>query len=226
MDAKLIERAAAVLPSLTHLDTSRMPPGYVYDLFRWKSTPPHPVSWVATSLNCLLLISNRSLRHDTPHQHRYPRFVSHGDGCRVVDADGRSYIDYMSSFGPVLLGHHHPVVDAAVKVQQKLGDCLAVRCSFLNGILHSKCALPPTLCTFYDVASGCVMCTASYRLHFLRRRNTEGTHSKDGRAGRAAGCHHPMERMVHVRQERQRCNGGGRPDRSSEEWEAGSPACT
>ncbi|MCX7157314.1 MAG: glutamate-1-semialdehyde 2,1-aminomutase [Rhodocyclales bacterium] len=34
-----------------------------------------------------------------------PRFFTHGEGCRVWDADGKPYIDYVGSWGPLILGH-------------------------------------------------------------------------------------------------------------------------
>ncbi|MEM7165931.1 MAG: glutamate-1-semialdehyde 2,1-aminomutase [Planctomycetota bacterium] len=43
-----------------------------------------------------------------------PRFIVSGQGCRVVDAEGNSYIDYLGSWGPLILGHRPPVVEAAV----------------------------------------------------------------------------------------------------------------
>ncbi len=54
----------------------------------------------------------------------YPQFFERGQGCRVWDVDGNAYIDFMCSWGPNLLGHHHPEVDAAAARQQALGDCL------------------------------------------------------------------------------------------------------
>ena len=54
----------------------------------------------------------------------YPQFFERGEGCRVWDVDGNEYIDFMCSWGPNLLGHHHPVVDEAARKQQALGDCL------------------------------------------------------------------------------------------------------
>ncbi|MDB6002509.1 MAG: fumI [Rhizobacter sp.] len=54
----------------------------------------------------------------------YPQFFERGQGCRVWDADGNAFIDFMCSWGPNLLGHHHPAVDAAARRQQELGDCL------------------------------------------------------------------------------------------------------
>lgn len=54
----------------------------------------------------------------------YPQFFERGQGCRVWDVDGNAYIDFMCSWGPNLLGHHHPQVDSAARRQQALGDCL------------------------------------------------------------------------------------------------------
>ena len=54
----------------------------------------------------------------------YPQFFASADGCRVRDVDGREYIDFMCSWGPVLLGHRHPEVEAAARAQADRGDCL------------------------------------------------------------------------------------------------------
>ena len=54
----------------------------------------------------------------------YPQFFRGGNGCRVTDADGRSYVDLMCSWGPIVLGHRHPGVEAAADRQRALGDCL------------------------------------------------------------------------------------------------------
>lgn len=53
----------------------------------------------------------------------YPQFMSRGRGAHVWDADGNEYIDLMCSYGPVVLGHHHPKVEAAVRAQEAKGDC-------------------------------------------------------------------------------------------------------
>lgn len=44
-----------------------------------------------------------------------PVFVKRGEGCRIFDEDGNSYIDYVCSWGPLILGHAHPSVVEAVK---------------------------------------------------------------------------------------------------------------
>ena len=80
-DAALLERAAAVLPSLTHLDTKSMPEGY-------------------------------------------SQFFSHGEGARVWDVDGKEYIDFMCTYGPISVGHRHPAVQAAITEQMSKGDSL------------------------------------------------------------------------------------------------------
>jgi len=44
-----------------------------------------------------------------------PIALVRGKGCRVWDADGREYIDFLASWGPLILGHAHPKVTRAVK---------------------------------------------------------------------------------------------------------------
>lgn len=54
----------------------------------------------------------------------FPQYFSTGDGCRVTDVDGREYIDFMCSWGPVVLGHNHPAVEEAVILETRKGVCL------------------------------------------------------------------------------------------------------
>lgn len=54
----------------------------------------------------------------------YPQFFTRGEGCYLWDADGRKYLDFMCSWGPIVLGHRHPAVDEAVRRQLEQGDCL------------------------------------------------------------------------------------------------------
>ena len=44
-----------------------------------------------------------------------PLFLQRGKGALVWDVDGSSYVDYVGSWGPLILGHAHPAVVAAVK---------------------------------------------------------------------------------------------------------------
>jgi glutamate-1-semialdehyde 2,1-aminomutase len=43
-----------------------------------------------------------------------PRFIKRGEGAYIVDAEGKRYIDYIGSWGPMILGHGHPAVLDAV----------------------------------------------------------------------------------------------------------------
>ncbi|MBL4817768.1 MAG: glutamate-1-semialdehyde 2,1-aminomutase [Deltaproteobacteria bacterium] len=48
-----------------------------------------------------------------------PVFIKRGEGCRMFDSDNKSYIDYVLSWGPLVLGHAHPhVVDAIHETAQ------------------------------------------------------------------------------------------------------------
>ncbi len=54
----------------------------------------------------------------------YPQFFARGEGCYLWDVDGRKYLDFMCSWGPVVLGHRHAHVDEAARRQMEQGDCL------------------------------------------------------------------------------------------------------
>ncbi|RTR38987.1 glutamate-1-semialdehyde-2,1-aminomutase [Shewanella canadensis] len=43
-----------------------------------------------------------------------PRFIEKADGAYIYDADGNAYIDYVGSWGPMILGHNHPKIREAV----------------------------------------------------------------------------------------------------------------
>jgi len=45
---------------------------------------------------------------------RDPIFVERGEGCELIDVDGNRYLDWVGSWGPLILGHAHPAVVAAV----------------------------------------------------------------------------------------------------------------
>ncbi|MGE5199253.1 MAG: glutamate-1-semialdehyde 2,1-aminomutase, partial [Rhodospirillaceae bacterium] len=50
-----------------------------------------------------------------------PLFIARAHGARVEDEDGRSYLDYIGSWGPMILGHGHPAVVEAVRIQVARG---------------------------------------------------------------------------------------------------------
>jgi len=50
-----------------------------------------------------------------------PIFINHADGCMIYDEDGNGFIDYIGSWGPMILGHRHPEVIEAVSAVLKRG---------------------------------------------------------------------------------------------------------
>jgi glutamate-1-semialdehyde 2,1-aminomutase len=54
----------------------------------------------------------------------YPQYFTRAEGCHLIDVDGRQFVDFMCSWGPVILGHRHPAVEQAVREQTALGDCM------------------------------------------------------------------------------------------------------
>lgn len=52
---------------------------------------------------------------------RDPLFIEHASGTKIVDVDGNEYIDYVCSWGPLILGHAEPSVIAAVEAAARRG---------------------------------------------------------------------------------------------------------
>lgn len=50
-----------------------------------------------------------------------PPFIAKGEGAYMIDVDGKRYIDYVGSWGPLILGHAHPKVIDAVKAAAEKG---------------------------------------------------------------------------------------------------------
>ena len=50
-----------------------------------------------------------------------PLFIETGKGCRIQDADGNQYIDFVCSWGPLILGHAHPDIVNAIQQRAAIG---------------------------------------------------------------------------------------------------------
>jgi len=50
-----------------------------------------------------------------------PLFIARAEGSRVFDIDGNEYLDYVGSWGPMILGHAHPAVVAAIEAAARRG---------------------------------------------------------------------------------------------------------
>ena len=51
----------------------------------------------------------------------HPRFIARGEGSKIYDIDGNEYIDYVASWGPLVLGHAHPSVVEAISTAAAYG---------------------------------------------------------------------------------------------------------
>jgi glutamate-1-semialdehyde 2,1-aminomutase len=50
-----------------------------------------------------------------------PPFIARGEGSHIFDVDGNEYIDYVGSWGPLLLGHRHPAILSALEKALSIG---------------------------------------------------------------------------------------------------------
>jgi glutamate-1-semialdehyde 2,1-aminomutase len=58
-----------------------------------------------------------------------PLFVARAEGARFRDADGRSFIDYVGSWGPLILGHAHPAILEAIREAAARGTSYGAPCA-------------------------------------------------------------------------------------------------
>lgn len=56
----------------------------------------------------------------------YPHLAARAEGCRLWDASGREYLDWFLGWGPMLLGHRHPAVEAAIERQLRVAPALSL----------------------------------------------------------------------------------------------------
>ena len=66
-----------------------------------------------------------------------PLFIQNSQGSKIIDVDGNSFIDYVGSWGPMILGHNHPKIKKAVKEAAENGLSYGAPCE-LEIILAEK----------------------------------------------------------------------------------------
>ena len=74
-----------------------------------------------------------------------PRFIASADGAYLVDADGRRYVDYVGSWGPMITGHQDPDVIAAIERQLKIGVSYGAPTELEIELAELLCARVPGL---------------------------------------------------------------------------------
>ena len=93
-----------------------------------------------------------------------PPFLVRGEGSRVFDADGRAYIDYVGSWGPLVAGHAHPQVVAAVREAAGRGLSFGAPTEAEIEMAELLCRLVPSMELVRLVSSGTEATMSALRL--------------------------------------------------------------
>jgi glutamate-1-semialdehyde 2,1-aminomutase len=83
-----------------------------------------------------------------------PLFITRGAGAQVFDADGRSYLDLVGSWGPLIAGHAHPAVVAAVSEALQHGTTFGAPCEAEVALAERLVASYPAVEQVRFVSSG------------------------------------------------------------------------
>jgi glutamate-1-semialdehyde 2,1-aminomutase len=93
-----------------------------------------------------------------------PPFLVSGQGARVTDADGKTYLDYVGSWGPLILGHAHPEVVAATRDAAARGLSFGAPTEAEVELAELLCRLLPSLDLVRLVNSGTEATMSAIRL--------------------------------------------------------------
>ncbi|MBK8133608.1 MAG: glutamate-1-semialdehyde 2,1-aminomutase [Gammaproteobacteria bacterium] len=93
-----------------------------------------------------------------------PVFFARAEGPRLYDVDGNGYLDYVQSWGPMILGHGHPDVLAAVRAQLERGLTFGAPTELETRMADSLCARIPGLDLVRMVNSGTEATMSAIRL--------------------------------------------------------------
>jgi len=93
-----------------------------------------------------------------------PVFVDHAAGAHIYDADGRRYVDYVGSWGPMILGHAHPEVIEAVAAAIHRGLSFGAPTEIESAMADRVCELVPSIELVRMVSSGTEATMSAIRL--------------------------------------------------------------
>ena len=119
-----------------------------------------------------------------------PRFIERGAGAYMWDADGNRYIDYMLSWGPLILGHAHPAVVEALQKAAARGTSYGAPTALENELAQLVIDTVPSVEMVRFVNSGTEACMSALRL----------ARAYTGRSKiiKFAGCYHGHADMLLV----------------------------
>ncbi|MDD9927687.1 MAG: aspartate aminotransferase family protein [Rhodospirillaceae bacterium] len=74
----------------------------------------------------------------------HPIYAASGKGCRIIDVDGNTYLDFINNFTSMIHGHANPVIAEAVREQLALGTCFAMPTASEIGLAELLCGRVPS----------------------------------------------------------------------------------
>lgn len=93
-----------------------------------------------------------------------PAFMERGQGSRVYDIDGNAYIDYIGSWGPLIVGHAHPEVVEAIKTTAEKGTSFGAPTELETKMAELVCERVPSIEVVRMVNSGTEATMSALRL--------------------------------------------------------------
>ncbi len=93
-----------------------------------------------------------------------PVFIERGEGAYLVDADGKRYIDYVGSWGPMILGHAHPKIVATVQEAATRGLSFGAPTEVEIRMADKVCEILPSMDMVRMVSSGTEATMSAIRL--------------------------------------------------------------
>lgn len=93
-----------------------------------------------------------------------PIFVKEAKGCKIIDEDGNSYIDYVCSWGPLIAGHAHPKVVEAVQNAVKGGTSYGIPTKIESEMARKVVEMVPSIEMVRMVNSGTEATMSAIRL--------------------------------------------------------------
>jgi len=93
-----------------------------------------------------------------------PRFFDHAKGAYVTDVDGNNYIDYVGSWGPMILGHAHPAVIKGIQETAEKGVSFGAPCELEIDLAQMVIDMVPSIDVIRFVSSGSEATMSALRL--------------------------------------------------------------
>jgi glutamate-1-semialdehyde 2,1-aminomutase len=94
-----------------------------------------------------------------------PLFMQRGEGSRIFDVDGNSYVDYVMSYGPLVLGHAHPEVVGAIERAARKGTTFGAPTELEVELAELVCEAVPSVDVVRMTNSGTEATMSAIRLH-------------------------------------------------------------